>query len=378
MTGNLISIERLREISDIKIKHIERLLKVEPQYNSFLNMLPCDIHKKIVNAYKNILPKYVLRNWFPKDEIDWNALSQNSFAIELLKEKVQSEKNMSKEEYNKLENNKKINWKYLSANECAIDILKQYKEDIIWSFLCDNKNPRAFDMIKERIEYEKTVPTTPEEEEEYMFHRIDWDRLAINENSKIIELIANENIGKIDGTYLSSNPAATQLLKEYPDKIEWSGLAENPNAIQLLKANPDKIFWQYLSSNPNAIELLNERVKYENNLSTEEYANISNNNKIDWFRLSLNPNAIELLKQNPKYIVWYILSNNPNAINLLKDKPNKIYWNNLSLNPNAIELIKERIDYEKSLSIDEYENLQWYKRINYDYLSENTGIFMLV
>jgi len=63
---------------------------------------------------------------------------------------------------------------------------------------------------------------------------------------------------------------------------------------------------------------------------------------------------------------------------LLKDKPNKIYWNYLSLNPNAIELIKERIDYENNLSIDEYENLEWYKRIDYDYLSENTGIFMLV
>jgi hypothetical protein len=53
---------------------------------------------------------------------------------------------------------------------------------------------------------------------------------------------------------------------------------------------------------------------------------------------------------------------------LLKDKPNKIYWNYLSLNPNAIELIKERIDYENNLSIDEYENLEWYKRIDYDYL----------
>jgi len=342
-------------------------------------MLPCDIHKKIINAYKSIMPKYVLRNWFPKDKINWDALSKNSFAIELLTEKVQSEKNMTKEEYNKLENNKKINWKYLSANECAIDILKQYKEDIVWSFLCDNKNPRAFDMIKERIEYEKMVPPTPEEEEEYMFHRIDCDRLAINENPKIIELV-KENIKEIDWIYLASNPNAVQLLEEYNIELYRTGLEENPNpiAIELLKTNPEKIFWKYLSSNPNAIELLNERVKYENNLSTEEYANISNNKKIDWNSLSLNPNAIELLKANPKNIVWYIFSENPRAIELLKDKPKKIYWNNLSLNPNAIELIKERIDYEKSLSIEEYESLQWYNRINYDYLSENTGIFMLV
>lgn len=297
MTSNLISIERLKEISDIKIKHIERLLKVEPQDNSFLNMLPCDIHKKIINAYKSIMPKYVLRNWFPKDKINWNALSKNSFAIELLKEKVQSEKNMTKEEYNKLENNKKINWKYLSANECAIDILKQYEKDIVWSYFCDNKNPRAFDMIKDRIEYEKMTPTTSEEEEEeYMFHRIDWNRLAINENPKIIELV-KENIKEIDWIYLASNPNAVQLLEEYNIELYRTGLEENPNpiAIELLKTNPEKIFWKYLS-----------------------------------------------------------------------------------LNPNAIELIKERIDYEKLLSIDEYENLEWYKRIDYDYLSENTGIFMLV
>ena len=380
MTSNLISIERLREISDIKIKHIERLLKVEPQDNSFLNMLPCDIHKKIINAYKSIMPKYVLRNWFPKDKIDWNALSKNSFAIELLKEKVQSEKNMTKEEYNKLENNKKINWKYLSANECAIDILKQYEKDIVWSYFCDNKNPRAFDMIKDRIEYERMTPTTSEEEEEeYMFHRIDWNRLAINENPKIIELV-KENIKEIDWIYLASNPNAVQLLEEYNIELYRTGLEENPNpiAIELLKTNPEKIFWKYLSLNPNAIELIKERIKYEQNLSIEEYENLSDDKKIDWYYLTLNSNAIEILKRNCNKICWPVLGNNPNAIELLRKIPEKIFWNVLSLNPTAIELIKERIDYEKSLSIDEYENLEWYKRIDYDYLSENTGIFMLV
>jgi len=354
-----ISIEKLNDISNIKIKQIKRLLQVKPEYNSYLNMLNYDIHEKIINAYKSIMPKYVLRDWFSKDMINWNSLSINPYAIELLKEKVQIEKNMTNEEYNKLETNKKINWKYLSANECAIDILKQYEKDIVWSYFCDNKNPRAFDMIKTRIEYEKINPLTDSEDSEdsFYFDRIDWNRLAYNENPKIIELV-KEKIKEIDLIYLASNPHAMELLEEYHIELYRTGLEENPNpiSIELLKKNPEKIFWKYLSGNPNAIELIKKRIEYENNLSVEEYENISDNKKICWPILAKNPNAIELLKKNPK----------------------KICWNILSLNPNAIELIKERIDYEKSLSIDEYENLEWFMRIGYDYLSENTGIFILV
>ena len=38
-------------------------------------------------------------------------------------------------------------------------------------------------------------------------------------------------------------------------------------------------------------------------------------------------------------------------------KPEQLLWHNLSANPNAMELLKERVEYEDSLTIDEYENL---------------------
>ena len=45
-------------------------------------------------------------------------------------------------------------------------------------------------------------------------------------------------------------------------------------------------------------------------------------------------------------------------------KPEQLTWHNLSANPNAMELLKERVEYEDSLTIDEYENLNdkidWY------------------
>ena len=45
-------------------------------------------------------------------------------------------------------------------------------------------------------------------------------------------------------------------------------------------------------------------------------------------------------------------------------KPEQLTWHNLSANPNAMELLKERVEYEDSLTTDEYENLNdkidWY------------------
>ena len=42
----------------------------------------------------------------------------------------------------------------------------------------------------------------------------------------------------------------------------------------------------------------------------------------------------------------------------------KLWWYNLSNNPNAMELLKERLEYEESLTINEYNNtndkIDWY------------------
>ena len=141
----------------------------------------------------------------------------------------------------------------------------------------------------------------------------------------------------------SRNPNAIDLLEnEYYNKIQWLYLSRNPNAIDLLKNNQDKIHWYFLSKNPNAIDLLKK-----------------NPDEIDWGNLSSNINAIDLLKKRIEYeksltneeldelenkISWCFLSENPNAIDLLKKNQNKINWQGLSSNPNAIDLLKNNED----------------------------------
>ena len=106
----------------------------------------------------------------------------------------------------------------------------------------------------------------------------------------------------------------------------------------------NKLDWTFLSRNPNAIDLLE-----------------NNQDKVDWSELSSNHNAIDLIKERIEYensltkeeyndlyfedkINWYNLSKNPNAIELLTNNQDKIYWKYLSENPNAIDLFKNNQD----------------------------------
>jgi len=186
--------------------------------------------------------------------------------------------------------------------------------------------------------------------------KLDWFWLSLNPNA--IDLLEN-NLNEVDWDALSSNPNAIHILENNLDKVDWELLSKNPNAIDLLKKNQDKINWYWLSRNPNAIKLLEK-----------------NQNKIDWHNLSANPNAIKLLEKRIEYersltgaqldqlknkIDWGWLSSNPNAIELLTNNQDKINWENLSVNPNAINLLKENQD-----------------KINWKYLFENPAIFKAV
>jgi hypothetical protein len=438
MSSNFVSVEKMAEISENQSKIVERLLSSSPTVDDTsitLNKLPSDIIEKIVCNYKCILPsKYVLREWVKKEDLDWSMLSENPCAIDLLKEKIEQEKSMDKEDYKKLKVEEKINWIKLSMNSEAIDILKKYPNDITWCSLCDNKNPLAVDMIFERMEYEKQLPPYSIEDEDYdedndedeaskdcyFLYRVWIDRMCYNENPRIIELLRERieleknrehymtlNINeKIDWVQLSSNPhpKAIELLAENLDKVDWTVLSENPGAIELLKANPHKILWRYLSLNKNASELLKQRHYYENSLSVEEYYSLGKNNQLSWEYLSANPCAIELLKANPARIHWEELTRNPEAIEMLKNKPrgvsvrdfyiglsvnpfaieilekNKelINWKYLSMNPNATELLKERAEYESTLKPEQYKNLGTNNRIDWRELSKSECIFKIV
>ena len=416
----------MAEISENQSKIVERLLSSSPTVDDTsitLNKLPSDIIEKIVCNYKCILPsKYVLREWVKKEDLDWSMLSENPCAIDLLKEKIEQEKSMDNKEYIKLKFNEKVNWIKLSMNSEAIDILKKYPNDITWCSLCDNKNPLAVDMILDRIEYEKQLPNSSNEddEDEVEFSRIWFDRLSYSEHPRIIELLRErieleKNIdqymtlnyfNKIDWIYLSSNthPKAIELLAENLDKVDWTVLSENPGAIELLKANPHKILWRYLSLNKNASELLKQRHYYEKSLSIEEYYSLGKNNQLSWEYLSANPCAIELLKANPARIHWEELTRNPEAIDMLKNKPrgvsvrdlyfglaenpraieimeknkNLINWKYITRNPNATKLLKERAEYERTLTSEQYMNLGSNNRIDWRELSKSECIFKIV
>ena len=301
-----------------------------------LSVLPDDMLEQIVNKYKTIFKiKYVLKDWIPPEImkrnwflqyyadrmyisinpraidslkanpklIDWGLLCANTNpeAIELLKEKIEEEKKLSKKELENLDQSKKIDWKLLSENPNAIELLKENIKKINWNSL--SKNPNAIELIKANLS------------------KINWDLLSGNPNA--IELLEAKPT-KINWFMLSKNPNAIELLKENFNEIKWDKLSSNPNALELLKQYYDNIDWDYLSSNTDkeAIELLKRNI-----------------DKINWENLSINPSAIEILKANQSKIDWRELSQNPNAIELLRKNPNKIDWKWLTTNPSIYEEI---------------------------------------
>ena len=209
---------------------------------------------------------------YAENIVAWNILSGNPNAIDLLREKIKEESLLSQEEYDTLEYNEKIAWANLSENPEAIDLLEKNKDKIVWSNLSSNTNPKAIKLLKERVEYEKSLSIIEYKE---LSKKINWAYLSNNKNAiKILE----KNIDKIVWTALSNNMGAIHLLEANQKKIDWEVLSGNPNAMNLLEANQDKINWEVLSRNPNAMNLLE-----------------ANQDKINWKELSLNP-SIFILK----------------------------------------------------------------------------------
>ena len=336
-----------------------------------LSINPCAIDLLMKQAdFENSLTEEEYDNLDIKKKICWNRLCRNNESIEILKKYPL-----------------KIKWAYLSGNkkQQAVDILKEriiyeknnipeYDElNRIWyNSFCDNENPEIMDLVKERIEYEKGM-SIEELNNLDVPDKLDWSYLSAN--SSAIQLL-KDNKNYIDWRELSNNtnPLAIDLLRERAikedkmkpkyykrlnNKINWEFLSNNPIAIDLLKEYPKKIDWTILSGNPNAIELLKSNLK-----------------KIDWDILSSNPNAIELLKSNLKKIDWISLSENPNAIELLETYPKKIYWKYLSKNYNAHNLIKKRYEYENTLKPCELSKIS--NKLDWEFLSKNKAIFSLV
>ena len=290
-----------------------------------LHLLPEDILEKIVEKYKTTFKtKYVLKDWVLElddedygvylDDIDWESLSSNPNAIDLL------------QKYSH-----KINWSWLSGNTNprAIEMLKTHSHLIDWRVL--SANPAAIDMLKSKIEKESKMN---ERQLEKLKDKIDWDMLSQNPNPEAIKIL-KANPDNINLDFLSANPAAIDILKANTDdiswyelsantnpeaiellktkfyKINWELLSANPAGIDLLKDYPGNIKWNYLSQNPNAIKMLKKKIDEENKMSEYKLEDLEDFQKISWEMLSSNPNAIDLLEANKNKTRLRWLSENP-------------------------------------------------------------------
>ena len=111
---------------------------------------------------------YKLRSWVKIDKLNWNSLSENPYAINLL-----------------LQYPKRINWSALSRNESAIEILDKNPEKIDWFNLC--QNPNAMTLLKRNK------------------HKIHLQALTINTNPEVLEIINYFKKNKIIPNLLDSN-----------------------------------------------------------------------------------------------------------------------------------------------------------------------------
>jgi hypothetical protein len=344
--------------------------------------------------------------------------------------------------------NPDINWNALSKNPDAIDILDKHRDKIEMRIFSSNTNPKAIQIIKElrlargngnrsssssdnNIDWINMSANTSTEAINFLslpenYNKIEWDIFSGNTNPKAIEMLIAKESEEFDLEDHEFN-----LLEPY-EKISWEKLSKNPKAISLLekkweeekdlkrKDRPeyDKlkkigyiIDWTALSVNVKAIDLLRRKIEEENKLSKKAYDKLEPIEKINWWVLSANPEAIQLLKANrdkinwvklgtnpkaiklleeelkvkPQNIYWYSLSGNPEAGELLKRNPDKIVWSIFSENPKAGELLKEnpkdgellkdRIEFEDTLTKKKYDEISNYNKLNWNYLSINPSIF---
>ena len=122
--------------------------------NGPITNLPRDIRSIILDKFAEILPtKYVLLDWIDKNKLNWEKLSSNPNAIDLLKE------NPHMINWKKLSNNPnaiemleaningyEINWMELSSNPNAIKLLEKNQNQIYWRIL--SRNPNAIKLLE--------------------------------------------------------------------------------------------------------------------------------------------------------------------------------------------------------------------------------------
>jgi len=306
-----------------------------------------DIEELIVKTYQDSLV-YKLAEGIPIDVLLYKEICGNPNAIDLLKERVEYENRLGVEEYNKLSN--KVDWEYLSMNPNAIELLRANPSKIDWRAL--SKNPNAFELLQERHDYEKSLGL---EEYNKLLNRINW--VYLSANSGAVELL-EANRDKIYWGSLSANAGAFKIIKsEYEsdpnsNRINWEGLSSNTNtkAIGLFEDNLDKIHWGNLCQNTNkkAIQLLKLRYK----INSVEYTPITYKTSESFLSKAIRFLENKKIKEPTSrdwWLNWSHLSANPEAMDILNaeykrnSKNNEIVLSALCKNPKAMKIILTEI-----------------------------------
>jgi hypothetical protein len=180
------------------------------------------------------------------DEIIWFYLSQNECedAVRIL------EKNQDK-----------IDWDNLSENSFAIDILKKNTDKIVWKSFCKNSNPKAIEMIEQMLIEDPS--------------KINFVSLSCNPNA--IHIIS-QHLDKVSSYGLSMNPNAMDILMQHPELIDNGSIIYNPSAMPYIETlmarrlNFDPEFQDFstrhLTYNPNCVPLIEKMLAA--NMLTEE------------------------------------------------------------------------------------------------------------
>ena len=373
---------------------VEFLSLPENKKHIFYHYLSCNTNPMAIK----LLEEYIKEN--PEDrKINWKVLSKNPYATKILKENydriywIGLSSNPNPDAIKFLLSDKNIDfvkWSEFSCNSGnnAIKFLKENPDYIDWDGLSGNTNPKAIPLLKKKIQEENKLSL---KEYDNLLEKVNWRKLSANPHA--IDLIIDKikvgiGLDKIDWNALSANTAIFSAYTKYKyaksriiGRILSSNLPKKDNAkigitdlpeelhdkivkkfisisINKLKDGipVDKLNWSYLCKNPNAIDLIRERMNIEKNLSKDDYDRLPY--KINWSALCSNsdPGAIELLNLEENY--------------------EKIDWLLLSSNPNAIQLLEKRVKYQLSLNPNIVHNLSIHKRINWQKISGNPGIFI--
>lgn len=216
---------------------------------------------------------YTLEKYLKK--LDWKQICSNSGAIEYIKKYYYKinwhylSKNNNNEALDMLlENNERINFSFLSSNSNnkAVQLLKLNIDKIDWDAIVCNTHTEAIEIIKNNLEKinikrlscnYNAIDILKEYSDE-----ICWENVALECHD--LDFL-RKNIDKLQDYWhmLSSNKYAFPLLLENPDKIDTDTLFnnKNDNIINYIRNNLDNIditidSIEFLCYNKNGIDLL--------------------------------------------------------------------------------------------------------------------------